>query len=130
MFKTLIVDSSATFKQSFREILYSRFPLMAVEEAGDIKEALQKVKDFHPDLMFLDINLPVKSGLGLIKRIKYFYPKVIITVLTSSDSSEYRKATSQKGANYFISKTTSTAEEVFDLIASIFSGLEPTEGGA
>ena len=129
MFKTLIVDNSATFKQSFREILYSRFPLMAVEEAGDIKEALQKVKDFQPDFMFMDINLPVKRGLELIKRIKYSYPKVIIIVLTSTDSSEYREAAIQKGANYFVSKTTSTADEVFDLIESILSEPEPTEGG-
>ena len=129
MFKTLIVDNSATFKQSFRETLYSRFPLMAVEEAGDIKEALQKVEDFQPDLMFMDINLPVKSGLELIKRIKYSYPTVIIIVLSSTDSSEYRKAASQKGANYFVSKTTSTADEVFDLIESILSEPEPTQEG-
>jgi DNA-binding NarL/FixJ family response regulator len=129
MLRTLIVDNSGTFKRAFRESLYSRFPLMVIDEAGDTKEALKKVKDFKPDLMFMDINLPVKSGFKLIKRIKHSYPKVIIIVLTSTDSSEYRKAASQKGADYFISKTTSTAEEVFDLIESILSGPEPTNEG-
>ena len=123
MFRTLIVENNAIFRQSFKEILCVRFPYMVVDEAADGKEALKKVDIFHPDLIFMDIELPGENGLELTKKIKRYYSKIIIIILANYDLPEYRQAAYQYGANYFISKGSSTREEILTLVESILSEL-------
>ena len=123
MFKILIVEDNASFRQSLKEILSTRFPFMVVWEAVDGKEALQKVDAFSPDLIFMDIRLPWENGLKITKKIKSYYPKTIIIILTSYDLPEYREAAHQYGANYFLSKGSSTREDILALVESILSDL-------
>ena len=96
---------------------------MVVWEAVDAKEALQKVDALSPNLMFIDIRLPGENGLELTKKIKTRYPKIIIIILTSYDLPEYREAAYQYRANYFLSKGSSTREEILSLVESILSDL-------
>ena len=124
MFKTLIVEDNITFRQSLKELLSARFPSMTVEEAGDGEEALQKIADLVPDLIFMDIKLPGESGLHVTKRVKPKNPGMIITILTYYDSPEHREAAFQCGANYFLPKGTSI-EEVVELVQSIVSKKGP-----
>lgn len=123
MFRTLIVEDNAIFRQSFKEILCTQFSYMVVDEAADGKEALQKVNSFRPDLVFMDIKLPGENGLELTKKIKADHPEIIIIIFTDYDLPEYRQAASQYGANHFISKGSSTREEMLKLVESIFSDL-------
>jgi len=123
MVKTLIIEDNASFRQLLKEMLSTRFPFMVVWEAVNVKEALQKVDALLPDLMFIDIRLPGKNGLELTKKIKTYHPKIIIIILTSYDLSEYREAAHQYGANYFLSKASSTREEILVLVESILSDL-------
>ena len=64
-FKTLIVEDNHSFRKLLKGILHEYFPLMVIEDAGDGREALQKVDSFCPDLILLDIRLPDESGLEL-----------------------------------------------------------------
>ena len=120
MFKTLIVEDNVTFRRSLKELLCARFSSMAVEEAGDGEEALQKIDAFVPDLIFMDIKLPGESGLHVTKRVKSKYPEMIIIILTYYDSPEHREAAFRCGANYYLPKGTST-EEVVELVQTILS---------
>jgi DNA-binding NarL/FixJ family response regulator len=120
MFRTLIVEDNATFRRSLKELLCARFSSMAVEEAGDGEEALQKIDALVPDLIFMDIKLPGENGLQVTKKVKTGYPQIIVVVLTYYDSPEHREAASQCGADYFLSKGTS-AEEVVELVQSVLS---------
>jgi DNA-binding NarL/FixJ family response regulator len=108
--RILIVEDSLDFRQSFREILFGRFPSMEFGEASDGKGALQKVDTFHPDIIFMDIKLPGENGLELTRKIKTDHPKIIVIVLTSYDLPEYQQAAYQCGANYFVSKDISIEE--------------------
>lgn len=121
MLRTLIVEDNTNFRESLKEILHTQFPLMAIEEAGDGKEALQKVRAFRPDLIFMDIRLPGETGLELTKKIRAHDSTIIVIILTSYDLPEYRQAAHQYGANYFLSKHTSTGSEVLGLVESILS---------
>lgn len=120
MFKTLIVEDSATFRQSLKEVLHTRFPSMVVGEAEDGDEALQKIDALLPDIIFMDIKLPGENGLQVTQKVKTKHPEMIIIILTYYDSPEHRKAADQCGANYFLPKSTST-EEVVELVQSILS---------
>jgi len=119
MSRILIVEDNDTFRHTLRNLLHSRFPAMGFEEARDGREALQKTKDFLPNLIFMDINLPGESGLELTQQIKGEFPETIIILLTNYDFREYRVAGYESGANYFLGKGSSTAEEILELVDSI-----------
>ncbi len=74
MFKILIVDPNDPFRQSLKKVLVNRFPSVDIQEAADGNEGLQKVEDFHPHLVFLEIHLPAETGLELAGRIKANHP--------------------------------------------------------
>jgi len=123
MCKTLIIEDNATFRQSLREILSNKFPSMLVEEAADSKEALQRIEDQTPDIIFMDIKLAGENGLKLTEKIKGVYPEVIIIILTSYNLPEYRDAAHQYGATHFLAKSSSTSNEIIELVESILSDM-------
>lgn len=130
MFKTLLVEDSASYRELMKEVLQTQFPSMVIEEARDGKEALQKVGIFHPDLIFMDIKLPGENGLVLTQKIKKDHPEVHVIILTSYNIPEYREAARQCGADDFIVKGTSTEEEIMALVKSISPDLDRrTNGG-
>ncbi len=119
MVKTLIVDDNTSFRQLLKGILHSRFPSMDIDEAGDGKEAMSKVKSSRPDLIFMDIKLPGENGLELTKKIRADSPGIIVIILTSYDLPEYREAATLYGANDFLTKGSSTGEEIAELVRSL-----------
>jgi DNA-binding NarL/FixJ family response regulator len=122
MLKTLIVEDSPVFRKTFREALCKQFPQMAVEEAMDGREALEKVTSFLPDLVFMDIRLPGETGLELTRRMKASHPHIVIIILTDYDLPEYREAAHDGGADGFIAKGALSLEDVGRLLESMFPG--------
>src|SRR4030042_4502812 len=118
IFKTLLVEDNAAFRQSIKEIIQTEFPSIGIEEAADADDALQKVDAFLPNLIFMDIKLPNGNGLELTKKIKKEHPEMNIIILTSYDFLEYRQAATQYGANHFLSKASVTREEIIVLVKS------------
>ena len=119
MFRTMLVEDSSSFRQVVKGNLQDLFPLMDIIEAADGVEAFQKIDAHPPNLIFMDISLPGENGLELTRRIKAEYPNVIIIMLTSHDSPEYREAAIRCKADYFFSKGAITNDGVFTLIKSI-----------
>ncbi len=124
MFKILIVEDNANFRQLLKEDLLLQFPSIVIEEAADGNEAVRKVHSLLPDLIFMDIGLPGESGLEITKRIKKDFPGITVIILTSYDSPEYREAAVQCGASCFITKDSLIWEKIEALIKSISSDLD------
>ncbi len=118
--KVLIVEDSTLFRQLLKEMLQGRFPSVEIYEAVDGQEALIEVEILRPNLIFMDISLPGENGLQLTQKIKAKYPNTIIIILTGYDLPEYREVSSLY-ADYFFSKDSSTTENIFTLVGSIFS---------
>jgi DNA-binding NarL/FixJ family response regulator len=112
MYKILLVEDNVPFRKSFREVLHKQFRQILIEEAGNAKEALEKMDSFCPGMVFMDIRLPDANGLELTQKIKRDCPETIIIILTSYDLPEYREAAEKYGANYFMTKDTLTEEEI------------------
>ncbi len=121
MAKTLIVEDSIFFRQLLKETLLSRFPKMNISEAKNGEEAFQDIKAMPPDLVFMDIKLPGESGLELTKKIKAQYPNIHIIILTSYDLPEYREAAKEYRADDFLSKGSTTKENILTLVNSFLS---------
>ena len=118
--RTLIVEDNATFRQSLREILHSKFPSLEIVEASDGEEALEKVGSLTLDLIFMDIKLPGENGLSVTRKIKTLHPEIPVVIMTSYDLPEYREAAKESKANHFISKGSPT-NRIFDVVRSILS---------
>ena len=119
MSKILIVEDNDTFRHTLRSLLHSRFTAMAFEEARDGRETLQKTTDFLPNLILMDIKLQGENGLALTRQIKDKFPEIVIILLTNYDLPVYRVAAYESGADYFLGKGSSTAEEILRLVDSI-----------
>jgi len=104
MFNILLVEDNVSFRQTLSDILLTYFPLISVDEAGDGDEALSKVEYWRPDLIFMDIQLPVKNGLDVTKKIKRVYDDIVIVILSSNGQPEYRQQAFLSGADCFLSK--------------------------
>ena len=115
-FKILIVEDVNLFREAFKTTLEASFPRIAVDQATDESEALQKVDTFLPDLIFMDIRLPEGNGLELTKKIKATYPNINIVILTNHDIREYREAASQCGADQFLVKDSFSRMELEELV--------------
>jgi DNA-binding NarL/FixJ family response regulator len=122
LFKALIVEDSAIFRKLLKETLHSRFPSMEIFEASKGEEALQIIDTNPLDLIFMDIRLPGESGLDLTLKVKVKYPDVVVIIMTSYDTPEYREAAVQAKANYFLSKGSSSKEGILKLVESILAG--------
>jgi DNA-binding NarL/FixJ family response regulator len=121
MFQTLLVEDNAPFRQSLREMLCEQFPVMGVAEAENGEEALAKIDTLSPHLVFMDIKLPGQNGLEVTREIKTRHAGVRVIILTSYDLPEYREAAKNYGADYFLSKGSSSREEILAIVESILA---------
>jgi CheY-like chemotaxis protein len=117
-FRILIVEDNHPYRQMLKTTLQESFPTIAIDEAADGGEALQKVDTFLPDLIFMDIKLPGVNGLELTRKIKAAHPNITIFILTSYDIPEYREAAFQYGADRFVPKTFLNRMELQELVKS------------
>jgi len=95
---------------------------MAIAEAGNGMEALEKVSSFAPHLIFMDVELPGENGLKLTEKIKRVLPDIIIVILTNHDTPEYREAAARCKADYFCHKISTSIVELNALVKSALSG--------
>ena len=121
MFKILIIDPNDPFRQSLKKILANRFPFIDIQEASDGTEGLDKVDTFDPNLIFLEIHLPAKSGLDLARRIKSDHPDIVIVILTSYDMPEYHAAAEESGIEHLVPKDQWTGVDMIDLVQLVLS---------
>jgi len=119
-FRILIVEDNGFFRQTLRGSLELSFPGVAIDEATNGVEALQRVQAFFPDLIFMDIRLPGENGLGLTKKIKAVYPDIIIFILSTYDIPECREAAFRYGADRFIGKESLNPRRLEEWVRSYY----------
>lgn len=104
MSNILLVDDNVRFRQALSDVLLTYFPLIDVDEAGDVTEALSKVDYLRPNIIFMDIQLPGENELELSKAIKQAHNDIVIVILTANDVQEHPQKAFRNGADYYISK--------------------------
>jgi len=119
-FKVMLVEDDEGFRSSLAGLLTSKFPSIVLGEASDAAEAMEKVESFLPQLIFMDIKLPGQSGMEVTRRIKALHPDIHVVMLSSYDFPEYREVARACGACGFLSKGSSTAEEIQGLVEELY----------
>jgi len=85
--RVVIVDDHPFFREGLRKIL-TEAGFEVVGEAGDGEEAVAQAAALQPDVVLMDVNLPLLNGLQATQRIKDSYPQINIVILTAYDDEE------------------------------------------
>ena len=105
-FKILIVDDEKEIRSMIRRTVDSEFPQAVIEEAGDGFTAGWKVRDFHPQLVLLDISMPGQDGFQVIQRVRQYSlpepPRIL--VISGRPAEEIEKKALGLGADGFLQK--------------------------
>jgi len=108
--KVLIVDDHTIVRDGISVLLDIAGDIEVVGEASNGREALEMIGKLMPDVVIMDIAMPIMSGLEATQRIRKEYPNVKVLALTQYDDKEYVFPVIEAGAYGFISKTAASAD--------------------
>ena len=108
--RVLIVDDHTILRDGICALLALAADIEVVGEAANGMEALEKVKQLAPDVVLMDISMPIMDGLEATRRIHREFPRMKVLVLTQYDDKEYVFPIIEAGAYGFISKTAASSE--------------------
>ncbi len=119
--RIIVVDDHDVVRQGVRLILRSRPDWSVVDEASNGNEAVQKIRSQNPDLTILDISMPEKDGLGVLRDLKADGIKPKVLVLSMHNSKEVISAVRELGASGYILKT-NAAQDLIRAMEDVFDG--------
>jgi two-component system chemotaxis response regulator CheB len=103
--RTLVVDDSAQARQAMSLLLESFPGIEVVGTAQEGAEALEKVAALRPDLVLMDVQMPVMNGLEAAKRLRQQQVPAAIIMVTLHESAEMEDRCRQMGADAFVPKS-------------------------
>lgn len=129
--KVLVVDDHTIVRDGICALLALAGDIEVVGAAVNGKEALEKVKELAPDVVLMDIAMPILGGLEATRRIQKEFPGIKVIALTQYDDREYVLPVIEAGASGFISKAAASSELPWG-IRCVYRGeffLSPTVAG-
>lgn len=106
----LLVDDQPLLRMGFRLILEGEDDLSIVGEASDGAEAVRQVRDLKPDVVLMDVRMPVLDGIEATRAITATGSAARIIILTTFDVDEYAFAGLRAGASAFLLKDVAPSE--------------------
>ena len=100
--KLMIVDDHKETRALIRELIGNYVD--EILECADGAEAAAQCAEFRPDLVTMDLNMPLTGGLEATRRILEHHPEARVIVITQTDTAENRKAAVRAGACHYFSK--------------------------
>lgn len=110
--RVLIVDDHAMFREGIRSLLQGHDDVEVVGEATQGREAIEMVHQLTPQVVLMDIAMPVMGGLEATRRIQKESPNTRVLALTQYEDSEYILSMLRAGAKGYIAKTATASELV------------------
>ncbi|QYN34368.1 response regulator transcription factor [Pseudonocardia sp. DSM 110487] len=110
--RVLLVDDQALFREALATLLAVHEGVEVVGEAGDGDEALRKAAELVPDVVLMDLRMPVLDGIGATRRLRVEQPEVRVIALTTFDDDQDVFAALRAGAVGYLLKDVSSARLV------------------
>jgi DNA-binding NarL/FixJ family response regulator len=117
--KILIVEDTSAITDRIIEMLKEAHQELQFCTASCYREGVSMLKQHDVDIALLDINLPDKSGIELLKYITPNFPHVAVIMISNSSSETYRNYCKNEGAFHFIDKSTEF-ETIPEVVDSVF----------
>jgi DNA-binding NarL/FixJ family response regulator len=112
MIKILIADDHAIVREGLKQILSESADLSVVDEASTGQEVLEKISKNDPDLVILDIAMPGRGGLDILKEIKTQKPRLPVLILSMYPEEQYAVRVLKSGAAGYLTKESAPSELV------------------
>lgn len=121
MLRVLIADDHAIVRRGLIQILADEFPEIAVGEAENARRVLQLVREQQWDIVVLDISMPEKSGLEVLKELKQARPELPVLILTTHPEEQYALRVIRAGASGYITKE-SAVDHLVEAVRKVLRG--------
>src|SRR6266536_3717157 len=119
--RILIADDHAVVRHGLTQILADEFKKADFGEAGNAREALDRIRKENWDTVVLDITMPGRSGLEALKEIKEARPKLPVLVLSMHPEDQFAVRVLKSGASGYMTKE-SASEELVGAVKKIVQG--------
>src|ERR1051325_9213282 len=117
--KVAIADDDALFRTGVKTSLSSRKDIQMVAEAENGMQLLNLLKHIKPDVVLLDISMPIMDGLATLPEIKKLYPDVKVIMLSMHNDHSVISKMMEIGANSYLTKE-SGAEMIYEAIKAVY----------
>lgn len=112
MIRVVLADDHQILREGLKQLLQAAGDLDVVGEAGDGLEVLDRVRRLDFDVLLLDMSMPGKSGVELIKQVKAEKPKLRILVLSMHEEHQYAVRAIRAGASGYLTKESAASQLV------------------
>ena len=119
--KIMLADDHILIREGLRQLLEFDGSIKVVAEAGDGEECLELLEKNKPDVLLLDINMPKKNGIEVLKNIKERNIEIKVLILTVHNEIEYLMKAVEIGVDGYIMKD-SDLDELKNAITTVISG--------
>jgi DNA-binding NarL/FixJ family response regulator len=116
--RVLLVDDQALFREALATLLDVRNDIAVVGEAGNGDEALRAAAELRPDVVLMDLRMPVLDGIAATRRLRVEQPAVRVIALTTFDEEDEVFAALRAGAVGYLLKDVSSARLVEAILAA------------
>jgi DNA-binding NarL/FixJ family response regulator len=121
MLKLLIADDHSVVRRGLRQILEETTDIEVGDEAVDGNEVLEKVRAGDWDALVLDITMPGRNGLDILKEVKAEYPLLPVLILSMHAQEQFAARVLKAGASGYLPKE-SAPEELVKAVRKICAG--------
>src|SRR3989304_6438656 len=122
--RVVLVDDQQLFRRGVRALLEANRGFEVVGEAGNGAQGLETVLATHPDVVLMDVQMPVCTGVEATRNIKAQRPEMRVIMLTVSDADDDLFDAIKAGADGYLLKDL-RPEELFQMIRGVMSGETP-----
>lgn len=121
MIKVIIVDDHMIVREGLKQIIADTADMRVIDEASNGQEALDQIRNNSYDVLLLDISMPGRSGLEVLKEIRSEAPHLSILVLTMHPEEQYAVRVLRAGASGYLTKE-SAPDELIEAIRKVSDG--------
>jgi len=121
MIRIVVADDHTIVREGLKGLLSAAGDMEVVGEAQDGHEVVKRVRDLDFDLLLLDMSMPGKSGIELIKQVKGEKPKLRILILSMHEEHQYAVRAIRAGASGYLTKE-SASRQLVEAIRKVASG--------
>ncbi|MEO3947262.1 response regulator transcription factor [Gorillibacterium sp. CAU 1737] len=119
--KLVLADDHQLFREGVKRIINMENDLEVVGECGDGIQVIELCNELKPDIVLMDINMPVENGVAATEKLKEIFPLIKIIILSIHDDESYVFETLRKGASGYLLKDME-AEALINAIRAVVAG--------
>ncbi len=121
MIRILIADDHRLFREGLTRVLNETPGLFAVASVSNGQEALERARESKPDVILMDVNMPVMDGVEATRQVRALSPQTRILMLTVSEQEEHLFAAVRAGARGYLLKNVAS-EDLIEAIQRVHAG--------